>query len=222
MQHPNNFPKVASPATARHGQEPGSQRGFTLVEMLVVLLIVGMVSGLLFDGTAQLMGMQARLERQLTRLRGEALRADWLRQVVQGLQPDYEDGKQIFKGSPRGFSGLTTNALSAGYGAPEPFAVTLAHNAAQNSMLLGYGNGRNASVLMSWPGNRGRFLYLDDRGEAHEDWPPPLGLWPQLPRTITLEGERDGAPWLIAAAHFGPTSPVMRQRDLLDFLGVKR
>ena len=100
------------PAIRRNGR--GCQPGFTLVEMLVVLLIVGMVSGLLFDGAAQLMSMQARLERQLTRLRGEALRADWSRQVVQGLQPDYTDGKQVFKGTPRGFSGLSTNAALPG------------------------------------------------------------------------------------------------------------
>ncbi len=202
-------------AITRAGAKPGAQPGFTLVEMLVVLLIVGMVSGLLFDGAAQLMGMQARLERQLTRLRGEALRADWLRQVVQGLQPDYADGKQIFKGSPRGFSGLTTNRLSASYGALQPFAVTLTHEAADDSMLLSYGSGSKVTVLLSWPGGRGRLGYLDDRGEAHEDWPPPLGLWPQLPRAITLEGERDGAPWLIAAAHFGPTWPIPRARDAL-------
>ena len=100
------------PAIRRNGR--GCQPGFTLVEMLVVLLIVGMVSGLLFDGAAQLMSMQARLERQLTTVRGEALRADWSRQVVQGIQPDYADGKQVFKGTPRGFSGLSTNAALPG------------------------------------------------------------------------------------------------------------
>jgi len=219
MQKPINCPQLALqrlPAILRPGRS--SQRGFTLVEMLVVLLIVGMVGGLLFEGAAQVMGMQARLERQLTRLRGEALHADWLRQAVQGLQPDYADGKQIFKGSPRGFSGLTTNPLSAGYGALQPFVVTLRHDAAHNSMLLGYGSGSSASVLLSWPGDQGRLRYLDARGEAHEDWPPPLGLWPQLPRAITLEGQRDGAPWLIAAAHFGPTWPIPRPREVMGVM----
>jgi len=221
MQKPINCPQLALqrlPAILRPGRKPSSQPGFTLVEMLVVLLIVGMVSGLLFEGAAQVMGMQARLERQLTRLRGEALHADWLRQAVQGLQPDYADGKQIFKGSPRGFSGLTTNPLSAGYGALQPFVVTLRHDAAHNSMLLGYGSGSSASVLLSWPGDQGRLRYLDARGEAHEDWPPPLGLWPQLPRAITLEGQRDGAPWLIAAAHFGPTWPIPRPREVMGVM----
>jgi prepilin-type N-terminal cleavage/methylation domain-containing protein len=216
MQQPVNFPRRAVltlSAIPRPGRN--SQFGFTLVEMLVVLLIVGMVSGLLFEGAAQLMSMQARLERQLTRLRGEALRADWWRQVVQGLQPDYADGKQMFKGSPRGFSGLSTNPLTAGYGALQPFAVTLTHDAASDSMLLGYDGGSKASVLLSWPGDRGSLRYLDDRGEVHESWPPPLGRWPQLPKAITLDGERDGTPWLIAAAPFGPTWPIPRPRDIV-------
>lgn len=194
---------------------PNSQRGFTLMEMVVVMLIAGLVSGLLFEGTAQLMGVQGRLEHQLTELRGEALRADWLRQVVQGLQPDYADGKQIFKGSPGGFSGLTTNPLSAAYGALQPFTVTLRRDAAHNSMLLGYGSGSNSSVLLTWPGDQGRLRYLDDRGNAHADWPPALGRWPQLPKGITLEGDRDGAPWLIATAPFGPTWPIPRPRDVM-------
>ncbi len=181
----------------------------------MVLLIVSMMSGLLFEGAAQLMRIQARLERQLTTLRGESLRADWLRQVVQGLQPDYADGKQIFKGSPQGFSGLTTNPLSAGYGALQPFAVTLLHDGPHDRMLLRYGSKGNENVLLSWQGNQGRLRYFDDRGEAHEDWPPPLGLWPQLPSAITLEGQRDGAPWLIAAAPFGPTWPIPRWRDVI-------
>lgn len=199
-----------------------SARGFTLVEILVVLLIVGMVSGLLFDGATQVMNVQARLERQLTTLRGEALHADWLRQVVQGLQPDYSDGKRIFKGSARGFSGLTTNPLSAGYAGLQPFQVTLAHDASRNAMLLGYSMGSDATILLSWRGERGRLLYLDSHGEAHDEWPPPLGLWPQLPGAITLEGERDGTPWLIVAAHFGPSLPLLRPRDLMGIVGAAR
>jgi prepilin-type N-terminal cleavage/methylation domain-containing protein len=226
MRQPNYHSQSAVQAYASRrcaSRKPSSQLGFTLVEMLVVLLIVGMVSGLLFDGAAQLMGMQARLERQLTKLRGEAMRADWLRQVVQGLQPDYADGKQIFKGSPRGFSGLTTNALSSGYSALQPFEVTLTHDKASNRMVLRYGNvsntsALNTSVLLSWPGERGSLRYLDDRGGAHEQWPPSLGLSPQVPSGIALEAESDGAPWLIAAAHFGPTWPIQRPSDLIGVM----
>ncbi len=194
---------------------PRAQCGFTLVEMLVVLLIVGLLSGLLFDGAAQLMGMQARLNGQLKSLRGETLRADWLRQVVQGLQPDYPDGTQIFKGSPRGFSGLTSNPLSGDYGALQAFAVTVARDAATNSMLLRYESGSSASILLSGSGDLWRLRYIDGSGQMHEDWPPPAGRWPQLPAAITLELEADGQPWLIAAAPFGPARSIPRSRDML-------
>lgn len=219
-QSANRFQSVKDRPRASEcaGRRACSQPGFTLVEMLVVLIIVGMVSGMLFDGAAQLMSMQARLERQLTAVRGDALHADWLRQLVQGIQPDYPGGKQIFKGSVREFSGLTTTPLSAGYGALQPFTVTLTRDAANGRMLLAYGQGSETSLLLSWTGGRGGLRYLDDRGSAHEDWPPPSGLWSQLPRAITLEGERDGTPWLIAAATFGPTLPNPRPSDVMGVM----
>jgi len=192
-----------------------AQRGFTLVEMLVVLLIVGMAGTLLFEGAAQVMNMQARFGDQLAGLRGEALRADWLRQLVGGLQPDYVDGKQVFKGSPRGFSGLTTNPLTAGYGGLAAFALALQHDAARDEMVLRYGAEKDAPELMRWAGDRGRLRYADNKGDLHEAWPPPMGLWPQLPVAIYLEGWRDGAPWLVVATPYGPTWPIPRPVDVM-------
>ncbi len=192
-----------------------SQRGFTLMEMLVVLLIVGLAGTLLFEGAAQVLNIQARFGGQLSSLRSEALRADWLRQAVEGLQPDFSDGTQVFKGSPRGFSGLTTNPLSAGYGGLAAFAVVLQHDATRDEMVLRYGTEQDAPELMRWAGDRGRLRYADIRGELHEDWPPPLGLWPQLPGAIYLEGWRDSAPWLVVATPYGPTWPVPRPTDVL-------
>jgi prepilin-type N-terminal cleavage/methylation domain-containing protein len=191
------------------------ERGFTLVEMLVVLLIVGMAGGLLFEGAAQVMNMQTRFGSQLASLRGEALRADWLRQAVEGLQPDYTDGKQVFKGTARGFSGLTTNPLSADYGGLAAFAVVLQQDALRNQMVLRYGAEKDAPEILRWAGDQGRLRYVDNKGEPHEDWPPLMGLWPQLPTAIYLEGWRDGAPWQVVATPYGPTWPVPRPIDLM-------
>jgi len=194
-------------------------RGFTLVEMLVVLLIVGMAGSVLFDGAAQVMSVQARFESQLARLRGDALRTDWLRQLVEGLQPDYPDGNSVFKGSPQGFSGLTNNPLTAGYGGLAAFALTLQYDGARDETVLRYGAEKSAPELMRWAGDRGRLRYADDKGELHDNWPPPLGLWPQLPTTIYVEGWRDGAPWLAVAAPYGPISPPARP---IDFAGAQQ
>lgn len=189
-------------------------RGFTLVEMLVVLLIVGMAGSVLFEGAAQVMNVQARFESQLARLRGEALRADWLRQLVEGLQPDYPDGKGVFKGSPQGFSGLTNNPLSADYGGLAAFALVLKYDQTRNETVLRYGAEKDAPELMRWVGDRGRLRYSDNKGELHDNWPPPTGFWPQLPTAIYVEGWRDGAPWLAVATPYGPTLPPPRPIDL--------
>ena len=199
--------------------DPSLVRGFTLVEMLVVLLIVGMAATILFDAAAQVMNIQAHFGTQLTRLRDEAMPADWLRQLVEGLQPDYPNGKQIFKGSPRAMSGLTTNALSAGYGGLEAFSLVLQQDAARGETVLRYGTEKNAPELMRWTGDQGRFRYADAKGGLYDAWPPPLGSWPQLPTAIYLEGRRDAELWLIVAIPSGPSSPIPRP---IDFMGLAR
>lgn len=191
------------------------QRGFTLVEMLVVLVIVSMAGSLLFEGAAQVMSMESRFASQLAGLRSETLRSDWLRQVVEGMQPDYAEGKQVFRGTARGFSGLTTNPLSAGYGGLSAFALALQQDRASNEVVLRYGMDKDAPEILRWAGNRGRLRYADNIGELHEDWPPPTGKWPQLPAAIYVEGGREGAPWLVVATPYGPTWPVPRPIDVM-------
>ena len=209
-------------------------RGFTLLEMLVVLILTSLAAGLLMEASTHVLGLQQRLNAQLERLRGPALSADWLRQVVQGLQPDYHDGAHRFTGTARGFAGLTTNALSGAYGGLEPFAVRLDYDGATDTSTLRYAPGAGpgtvagrmadalpdeaaAVVLLRWPGNAQRLRYWDERGAAHEDWPPPLGQWRPLPSAITLEGDADsaGAPWLVVATQQGPLWPQPRPRDVI-------
>ena len=182
--------------------------------MLVVLLIVGMASSLMFEGAAQVMAIRARLNQQLESLRGEALRASWLRQLVQGLQPDFADGPHKFSGSGRALSGLTTNPLSAGYGGTAPFALKIEYEAAQGRMVLRYGVDKNAPEILVWSGDKGQLRYVDSQGETHDSWPPPLGLWPQLPSAIYLEGSSGAL--LVVATPQGPTLPVPRQIDVMN------
>ena len=226
-----------APAAAGRVRGGAALRGFTLMEMLVVLVITSLAAGLLMQASTQVLGLQARLNAQLDGLRGPALGADWLRQVVQGLQPDYDDGANRFRGSARGFAGLTTNALSGSYGGLEPFAVVLEHDEASNTTALRYApgarpgvvaermsdalpDGAAAPVLMRWPGTAPRLRYWDERGEPHDEWPPAQqGRGRSLPSRITLEGGQEDVPWAVVATHMGPLWPALRPRDVVGAMG---
>ena len=238
-----------APAAAGRVRGGAALRGFTLMEMLVVLVITSLAAGLLMQASTQVLGLQARLNAQLDGLRGPALGADWLRQVVQGLQPDYSDGAHRFAGTARGFAGLTTNPLSGGYGGLEPFVLVLEYDAATDSTALRYAPGAGpgvvaarmadalpaqgagaAPVLMRWPGSAPRWRYWDDKGEPHEDWPPAQpGRWHPVPSRITLEavqgaggaagGYGAGAPWVMVATYLGPLWPALRPSDVVGAMG---
>jgi hypothetical protein len=100
---------------------------------------------------------------------------------------------------------------------PTPLAWRLAFNPESGETQLLYGANKGAAPIISWQGNRGKFSYLDAKGEYHESWPPPLGSWPQLPAAIRVEALRDGQPTIIFAAPMGPIYPPAR---IVDFFGA--
>jgi general secretion pathway protein J len=178
--------------------------GFTILEMLVVLIIVGFVTSILFQALDQVYKLQSRFGVQLAQSQQGAMYTDWFRQVVQGLQTDFPNGKEVFKGSETEFSGVTTSPLSASYGASTQVTLTLQYNISEEATELLYGANAQSMKLSSWPGRRsGRFIYVDAKGDQHDTWPPRFDLWPQLPNSILLEVQQDAEPQLIAAVPRG-------------------
>ena len=201
------------PATSIVLRRGSAERGFTLLEVLVVLVLAAMISGILF----QAYDLTLRLNRQFgveyfASQQGVML-ADWVRQSLQGLQPDYPDGPRKFKGEAKKLSGVTTSTLVADFGVPAAVAGDLTYDSGNDETALR--SGPDGAPLFSWPGTAGRFVYLDAKGEAHDSWPPPLGLWPQLPAVIRLEARRNGALYVIVATPMGPSLPRARPMNLV-------
>ena len=143
--------------------------------------------------------------------------ADWYRQTIQGLLPDFADGKNIFQGKDKEFSGLTSNALSGEYGAPTPITWKIRSNQKDNAIELIYTERRQESIILAWRSDEARFIYLDEEQVAYDSWPPPLGQFTQLPKQIQLVTKDAGNLIDIVASPMGPIAPQPRS---LDYFGV--
>ena len=190
------------------------QPGFTLVEVLVVLIIIGIVSGVLFQALEHAYRLQYRFGSELFKVQQGQMAADWYRQTVQGLYPDYAEGRNLFQGDEREFSGLSLNPLGDDYGAPQRITWKLKRNEQNGSTELIYSSEQRETPILAWRSNKTRFIYLDELQAAHDSWPPKLGLWPQLPKQVHLVAEDAGETVIIVAAPQGPTTPPLRGQGL--------
>lgn len=200
----------------RRDYSSSGQRGFTLLEMLVVLILTGVITGILMQGLNQVFRLQTHFGRELFNTQQGQMYAEWFRQSVNGLMPDYNDGTHKFKGSQREFSGMTLSPLDMAAETLVPFVWRLRFDPKSGHTQLLYGVEDDAPAVLAWRGNSGRFVYIDDNREAHDDWPPFLGKWPQLPKAIYLESRSAEEPRIIVAAPKGPEDPLPRQKDYQD------
>jgi hypothetical protein len=68
---------------------------------------------------------------------------------------------------------------------------------------------------MSWRSTQVKFVYVDEMGEPHDQWPPALGLFPQLPSQIQIESKDPSGDITLVANIMGQTSAPLRVRDVL-------
>ncbi|MBV8502052.1 MAG: type II secretion system protein [Paucibacter sp.] len=150
------------------------QRGFTLMEMLVVITIAGLVTTVLFQSLSQVYGLQDRLGLQLQHSQGGAMQLDWYRQIVQQLQPDVPDSAGRLRGQSREMSALGLDPLSSQPGQPQLMKLRLDVGRKRVRLLWRAGEGREVP-LGEWEGlSDAEFVYLDEQGVRHSRWPEPL------------------------------------------------
>lgn len=186
-------------------------RGFTLLEVLVVLVIVSLAMGLLLQGLHHTLRLQERFSQEMFNGRTAAMQSSWYREVVNGLMPDHAQGKNRFKGERQRFEGLTVSPLLGDPGSPVAFALELRSDPRSKQSSLNYVAGDDSVEIMSWTGEA-EFVYFDDKGEPHDAWPPFLGQWPQLPSSIRLKTGGGDTAVLVAA----PKGPAVRLPSLTD------
>lgn len=210
-----------------------AERGFSLVEVLVVLLIVGLVSTILIQGMAQVFAARERLAPYIDRGEDAARLSLWFRQVAGGAVPDFKGGAHVFRGDGQGLSGLTLAPLGGRVGAPTVFSLTIETGEDGTRALVERSENGPTIRLMTWragePGaDLAGFRYWD--GTTWVDkWPVgSLGQRltaatgtlvanidpPQLPRLVRFNGVLAGQPWVLVAHPKGPDAPLPRLSDL--------
>jgi len=191
-----------------------NQAGFTLIEMLVVLIMVVMISAILFQGLELSYRLQDRFGVELFKVQHEQMATDWYRQTVQGLYPDESNGSNIFQGKEKEFSGLSNNPLSAAYGAPTPIIWKIISNQQDGISKLIYIEENRETTVLAWRSNEARFIYFDEKLTPNDSWPPPLGLATQLPKQIQLVIKYPSESSNIVATPMGPIETPIRMQNI--------
>jgi prepilin-type N-terminal cleavage/methylation domain-containing protein len=182
--------------------------GFTLIEILVVMVIVGLISAILFTAFERVLDIRVRLAAFLEGTDVPTLVAQWFRGSVEGLVPDVANGADRFAGGPQGFTGLSLAPLDAAPGIPMRIAWVLQYDADSARTYLRYRTGDAAPVTVaSWPGKLGDMAYCGPDLQCANAWPPAADA-AQLPALIRLEAVRGTEFWPILAAPRSAHNPL--------------
>ena len=196
---------------------PGKRNeGFTLLEVLVVLLIVSLISTLLAQGISMVLNMRYRFVEQLNYQQSGVLQSYWFRQVSMGFTPDQPGGDGVFIGTNQQIHGLTLASLQGEIGVAKQVDFNLERKAADIVLTYRQNDGRSFE-LGSWPASQGGFYYLDSNGHWYDQWPPPvLESVAQLPAAVLLKVERGRSPLAWFAAITARRQPRSNVQDIFE------
>lgn len=188
-----------------HGPRPQSAHGFTLMETLVMLVLVGLAVGMMFQ---MLGGYRIAAERVAAQAGGidRATLVDaWFRSTVNGLHPTEE---RLLEGDRGGFTAATLNPLFGAAGRPTPLRWELAPDTGRGPVVRYSEDGTTRFELPLRASRDARFGYIDATGRVHDRWPPATGLQGSLPTAVALlAGEGDRVERLRVASVLGPLEP---------------
>ena len=221
--HPH---KVDSSAALRYGQFVPDSRlrlralttstvGLTLIEMLVVFVLLGLVSTLLFQGT----GFFANRYETVQRLHREGsvtgLQQHWFISSVQALVPYGREARR-FQGNAGYFEGITLQPLAAEPGMPAGARWFIDERDGLQTVVYREERGPYTGGV-EWPMLAAadpelRFQYADTQGRWRVRWPVDDAPTDWLPQAIRLATPEKGTLWV---AHIDPSaSPVITEEDM--------
>jgi general secretion pathway protein J len=201
---------------ARDGRVRGrASAGFTLIEVLVVLVLTALITGILLLAFERVLDIRVRLAAFLEGTDVPTLIAGWFRGSVDGLLPDAKDGADQFSGTARRFAGLSVAPIAGMAGVPTRISWELAFEPERGRTYLRYRSGDDQPMTVaSWPGDLGSLRYCAPDLSCYDSWPPPLPAAAQLPSLIRLNAVRGTEFWPILAAPRADRDPLPKIPNL--------
>lgn len=188
------------------------QHGFTLIEVLVVLIMTSLITAILMQALSLVLDTRFRIRDALINNEALALQKSILTQPVVGILPDYTDGPDRFVGESTRMRGLTLTPLQGTSGAPTGFGLLIQYNSQSAMSELTYlERGFDPVKLAEWEGNFGSFSYRGQNGDWSRTWPIPGDLIEPTPRTIRLITGLSPSEYVILI--MGPRERIGRIQD---------
>ena len=191
----------------------GMTGGFTLLEVLVVLVITSLISVVLVQGFSLILSARNSVQNKIVGLEQVILKQNVFLEPLKGILPDYSDRPNVFGGEPQAVRGLTIRPLQSRIGTPVGFYMSMDYDAQRDETELVYEeNGLPPQSLGRWAGSEGKFLYRDRIGKWLDTWPPNPDVT-QTPWLIQLV-MGSGFPSSLIVSLNGPHQRTLRFQDL--------
>ncbi|MDE0029704.1 MAG: prepilin-type N-terminal cleavage/methylation domain-containing protein [Deltaproteobacteria bacterium] len=193
--------------TRRHQAATGGDTigGFTMVEMLVVLVLVSLLGTLVIQGTGFFLGQYGAVKRIHRESSLAALRQHWFLSTVAAMVPSRLATRR-FTGDDRSFEGVTLQPLAARAGQP----VRIRWSIDSGRVLYTEGGAQPWTVQSRHDRTLG-FQYAGSSGEWHERWPPPHRSGEHIPRMVRLRSADGRVLWLARFDLFPEPVPNYRE-----------
>lgn len=159
------------------------ERGFTLIEVIVVIVLFSLITTLSIQGIGYVLGQRARMAQFQQEITATTLRHQWFVDVIEGLAIPPENKDYKFIGKERELRGFSLAPLikpeSPGVFIAWSISLEEGRNTLNYYQFSGAGdNGAQLAEIGVLKGVDGEayFRYLDEDGVFHREWPPATRL----------------------------------------------